>query len=211
MESGWHIDDLRKWALPVMVLFFLGSCNVYQDINVEYDKKRDFTGYKTYAWLPDLDKANNTEFENNFIRRKTRNYFGHCMKQRKYGIDTLNPDLLLQIEWLNKPKEMERLDPEYYPYPYYYDPSYYNEYFPLIFLRWPLTEGDVYSQEDVPTEKIDYVHGGVILNVIDRQKNEVIWRGTAEGDIYDPKVIYKDIHPAIHKLMKKFPIKPITN
>ncbi|WP_157466065.1 hypothetical protein [Belliella baltica] len=41
----------------------------------------------------------------------------------------------------------------------------------------------------------------------DRQTNHLVLEGAAQSDLYDTKVMYGDLHPAIHKMMKKFPIK----
>jgi hypothetical protein len=44
---------------------------------------------------------------------------------------------------------------------------------------------------------------------VDRKLNRLVWSGTAKGDIYDPEYIDKDIHPAVLRIMKKFPVKEI--
>ena len=34
-----------------------------------------------------------------------------------------------------------------------------------------------------------------------------VWSGSAEGDIYDPSYIHYHVHPAIDRIMKKFPVR----
>jgi hypothetical protein len=48
------------------------------------------------------------------------------------------------------------------------------------------------------------------LNVFDRATNKLIWSGTAKKDIYDPAYVKKDIHPAVDKIMKEYPVRPLN-
>ncbi len=43
----------------------------------------------------------------------------------------------------------------------------------------------------------------------DRKLKKLVWTGSAEGDIYDPRYIQFDVHPAIDRIMKKFPVKSV--
>ena len=196
------------WIL-VICLPFLG-CNVYREIEVKYDKKQDFSAYKTFAWLPDTDSAGNTEFNNDFIRNKTKNYIGHCMDERDYKIELLEPDLLMKVTWLDHPREVELNGPA--TFPEYYDPYYYNDPDNFYIYNGP-TQSYVnpYDSYYENPQKLRYSHGGVVLDVIDRKTKETIWHGVALGDLYDPKVLYRDLHPAIHKMMRKFPSWDNTN
>ena len=51
--------------------------------------------------------------------------------------------------------------------------------------------------------------GAITLNFIDRKNKKLIWTGTAEGDIYDPGMINKDLHPAVHRILDEYPVKPL--
>ena len=42
----------------------------------------------------------------------------------------------------------------------------------------------------------------------DRSNKKLIWTGTAEGNIYDTRYFQDEIHPAVHDIIKSFPIKP---
>ena len=180
------------------------SCNVYQDVRVTRDKSIDFEKYESYAWLPDKETSSQSDYNNDFIRQKTRNYFGHCMAQRQLKADTVNPELLFQIEWLSHAREVEL--PPVRNLPDYYNDEYYNA--PTIYIYdGRVTGRPLVGKEYTENEVVRYAHGGAKLTVIDRETNKTIWQGVAQGDLYDPNVMYDDLHPAIHKMMKKFPIK----
>mgnify|MGYP003425293804 FL=1 len=54
-----------------------------------------------------------------------------------------------------------------------------------------------------------YVKGTITINMYDRKLKKLVWTGSAEGDIYDPRYIQFDVHPAIDRIMKKFPVKSV--
>ena len=197
---GYHQKNIFFWLF--LLIGLLGSCNAYNSIQTEYDRSHDFDAYKSFAWLGDLNKIGDSEFDNDFVRQKTKNYFGHCFKQLGMHLDTLNPDLLLQVKWLSDPQEITLTGSSNFPE--YYDPFYYQGTPSLKFDGRDIE----FSQYDTQDYQVRYVHGGVTLSVIDRNTAKVIWKGIAEGDLYDPRIMYRDLHPAIHKLMRRFPIKP---
>jgi hypothetical protein len=54
-----------------------------------------------------------------------------------------------------------------------------------------------------------HMNNSVTLNVVDAKEKKLLWIGSVEADIYDPSVIERDIHPAVEKLMMRFPVKPL--
>ena len=54
-----------------------------------------------------------------------------------------------------------------------------------------------------------HMNNAVTFNVVDAKLKKLVWTGTVGADIYDPSVIEQDIHPAIIKLMERFPLKPL--
>ena len=87
-----------------------------------------------------------------------------------------------------------------------FDAGYYNA--PTLYLKnGKLTGKPGWRYDYTKPEKMEYIHGGVKLSAIDRETNVLVWEGVAQGDLYDHKAKYEDLHPAIHKMMKRFPIK----
>lgn len=54
------------------------------------------------------------------------------------------------------------------------------------------------------------MNGAITLNFIDTKSKKLVWSGTAEGDIYDPSLISKNLHPAVHNILDKYPVKPLA-
>lgn len=199
-----------KLLLPIAAAFFIAGCSVYTDISVTADQTASFDKYKTFAWLQDKIDTTNTPYNNDIIRNNIRNYFGQSFIERGYTVNLDTPDLLLHVVINNKKREKEVLYPSR-PYSYYYCRYYYcsRYYFPYRYEYYYKDYPQYCTPSGYCTEKIEYVEGAITLNVIDRVKNKLIWSGVAKGDIYDPKYINDDIHPAIKRIMKKFPMAPI--
>ncbi|OEK03060.1 hypothetical protein BFP97_16710 [Roseivirga sp. 4D4] len=120
------------------------------------------------------------------------------MRQRAYEIDTLAPDLLFKLEWVNIPKAFDYAEIGSVPTwkQDFIDNWYHNDF-------KALDEEDI----DYEIKTKEFAYGAIILNIFNREEKRLIWRGVAEGNIYDAEKIYDDLHPAVHRLMKKFPIK----
>jgi hypothetical protein len=204
---------MKHTILITVLALILSGCSTYSKIYSDYDRSVDFTKYKTFSWLPDKADTTNTPYNNEIIRNNIRNYFGQCMSDRGYSFDTENPDMLMQLVITNTKKERVTTT---YPYNYYYRPYYYGSYYyhPYSFgyyYRYYPTYGGYgnwggYSS----TQKTEYINGAITLNFIDRKTNKLVWTGTAEGDIYDPGMISRDLHPSVHSIIEQYPVKPIT-
>ncbi|OQP60160.1 hypothetical protein A3860_34330 [Niastella vici] len=202
-----------KYIILIAVsLLIISGCGTYSNLYSDYDKSADFTKYKTFAWLPDKADTTNTPYNNEIIRNNIRNYFGQCMSDRGYSFNAENPDVLMQLVITNTQKERvtTTYPSNYYYRPYYYGSYYYHPYtFGYYYRYYPsynYSDGSGYST----TRTTAYVNGAITLNFIDRITNKLVWTGTAEGDIYDPGMISRDLHPAVHRIIEKYPVKPIN-
>ena len=50
-----------------------------------------------------------------------------------------------------------------------------------------------------------YAESTFTLNAIDRKQNKLVWTCTVQADIYDNLFIEKDVHPAVHSMLKTYP------
>ena len=201
------------WISASILIVMLAGCSTYSKVYSDSDKSVDFTQYKTFAWLPDKADTANTPYNNEIIRNNVRNYFGQCMSDRGYNADLENPDLLMQVVITNAKKErvVTSYPSSYYYRPYYYGSHYYSPYrFGYYYNYYPSYR---YGYSGYPgystTQKQEYVNGFITLNLIDRKANKLVWSGTAEGDIYDPSQISSDLHPAVHRILDEYPVKPL--
>ena len=206
---------MKPIFIIVIAALLAGSCrSTYNTVYTDYDRSVDFKPYKTFAWLPDKADTVSSPYNNEIVRNNIRNYLGQCLSDRAYVFDGENPELLLQLVITNTKKD--RVQTSTYPGLYYYRPYYFGSlyYIPYhnnyYYRYYPTYATYSYGPEYSNTQKIEYVNGAITLNIIDRKANKLVWTGTAEGDIYDPSMISKDLHPAVHSILSQYPVKPLA-
>ena len=206
---------MKQIILIAISALIISGCSTYTNIYSDFDKATDFTKYKTFAWLPDKADTANTPYNNEIIRNNIRNYYGQCMSDRAYSFDAENPDILMQLIITNKKKEtISTSYPNNYYSPYYYGSNYYHPYsagyYYQYYPAYNYSYGSFGTGRNSSTKKIEYVNGAITLNFIDKKANKLVWTGTAEGDIYDPSMISRDLHPAVHGIIDQYPVKPLV-
>lgn len=200
----------------VIIIMMISCSSTYNLVSSDYDRSVDFTKYKTFAWLPDKADTANTVYNNEIIRNNIRNYLGQCMSDRNYSVDLENPDLLMQLVITNAKKQrmvnsyQSSYPSSYYYRPYYSGSLYYSPYQYGYYYRGYGHQSFNYSYPStITTRKEEYVEGAITLNFIDAKTKQLVWTGTAKGDIYDPSYISRDLHPAVHTIIDEYPIKPL--
>lgn len=190
----------------LLIIVIIWGCKVSNKTYSDSDHEIIFLHYKTFAWLPDQDTTA-TKYPNKIILNSTRNYFTYCMAERGYKGDIEKPDIFLDIVITKSTKQKIAtikmcsktscnyfyLNPYYYPYPnpYYYDKQCDYDY------------GTDYSYVSKGKE---YPEGAITLNIIDRKKNKLVWTGTTWGDLYDINYLKSNLHPAVYRILEKFPV-----
>ena len=200
-----------------MTMLVLSCGGAYNLISSDADNSIDFSKYKTFAWLPDKADTSNSPYNNDIIRNNIRNYYGLCMSDRGYSLDLENPDLLLELVITNAEKErlvnsyQSPYPSSYYYRPYYYGSTYYSPYRSNYFYSGFGHQSFNYTYpRTITTTKEQYVEGAITLNFIDVTSKQLVWTGTAKGDIYDASFISSSLHPAVHAIVEQYPIKSLV-
>ena len=199
----------------IVIIMLMGCSSTYNLVSSDYDRSVDFTKYKTLAWLPDKADTANTPYDNQIIRNNIRNYLGQCMSGRGYSIDLENPGLLMQLIITNAKKERlvnsyQSLNPlSYYYRPYYYGSLYYLPYQYNYYYRGYQSYNYSYPNT-ITSRKEEYVEGAITLNFVDATTKQLVWTGTAKGDIYDASYINSNLHPAVHTIIEAYPVKSLV-
>jgi len=188
--------------LPFIVLISLPSCYAPQ-VYSDYNRSVDFRQYKSFAWIPRSDSFHNYFYDNQFIEKNIMHLANTEMLNRGCNIDTLEPDLLLEYYLTSQKKTYTVNNPGYMPnYGYnspYNNPYGYNNYNNPYGYNNPYNGG--YNQQQV-----EYLEGTLLINVIDRRTNELIWRGWSISSIYNEAQVESELPSEIHKIFNKYPI-----
>ena len=201
---------MKKTSFPVfLVIICLTACfppkpNIYQS---EATKGVDFKNYKTFAWLASKDTSYTKLASKQAVEKFLAAAVYQQLTQRGMTFDSLNPDCLFTYTLiLNKTYQVgDQPNPVYAPQSnpgalpgqynmYYYVPSYDYNYQP--------------AQYTGGLQVTTFRDGSLVIDMIDRKENKIIWRSTASGKVEekDRKGVKPTINEIIPPMFKKFPI-----
>ncbi len=193
----------------ITVIFLVGcyspTANLYQS---EATKGVDFKNYKTYALLPTKDTAFTKLASRKAVQSALSAAVIQQLSARGMTLDTANPDCLFTYTLvLIKTYQVGETPPPVYapssnvgPLPgqydmYYYVPQSTATYDPALY------QGSM--------KVTTFRDGTLVIDMIDRKKNEIIWRTSAQGKVDEKE--RQGVKPTINEIVpimfKKFPVK----
>jgi hypothetical protein len=156
-----------------------------QKITVEYDKTRDFSKYKTYAIDP-VDNAPRPMLRLS-IQAAVQDDLG---KRGLTKVDS-NPDLYVQM--------YGAIDTDFTTH--YHDPIYGGAIPPINtgITLWHNIPGTVTS--------VVIPKGTLMIDVLDANKKELVWRGIAKQKLSDQRdKLLDQVNTAVEKLFQQYPV-----
>lgn len=124
------------------------------------------------------------------------------MRKAGYHLDRENPDLLVLVSTKTNREEGVTTDPVYASYPYtpmastirpFYEPFYYTG-----FTRLTRIVG-------YDTDTYQYKEGTLVINLVDRQTQETVWKGIATENIYNQGTT-SAIQELVNEIFEKYPL-----
>ncbi len=164
--------------IPLLLLFVFTSCSTVRVVS-DYDSKTNFSKYKTFAFYkPGIDKAKISDLDKKRIMREIE-----ANLTLKGMTVSETPDMLISIFT----KERERID-VYNSYGYGYGYRYGGWY-----------GGGTYASSTP--------EGTLFIDLIDRNKNELVWQGIGVGDLVMSSVEKKEarIKDIVTKILAQYP------
>jgi hypothetical protein len=168
--------------IPLFMLFLLGSCSSVR-VNADYDKKVDFSQYKTYAYVKaSIDKVEISDLD----KKRILNSIDDALSSKGFSKSN-NPDMLISIFT----KESERVD------------VYNNNSWGMGFgWGWNSWGGMGMGMNSVYTTP----EGTLFIDIFDGNSKEMIWQG--EGSGYLTKDTHKKderIKEFVDKILEQYP------
>jgi hypothetical protein len=184
-------------------LTLLTGCMVVPDINTQYDRATNFKTYQSFGWYPTADapapeRAEDATYSTLIDQRVKEAIASELVKQGLTPI-TDNPGLLVAYDISIKPaqnvSEEENKDNDYgFGYSHWYGYRFNYGY-----AAFPDFKG------------IDkYRIGTLVISLIDKNTNQLVWRGWYEADL-DPfysMVKPRKINRMVANIMSRFPPTP---
>ncbi len=190
-----------KAYLLILMVAFIAACSGVQ-VYSDYDKGVPFATYKTYAWMQRPDSIQDLFYRNELVDNSIKRYTSQELQARGLMVDSTQPDVLIEYHSAVQDKLQNVTTPVYAnPYPFYGYAPYGYPYNPYgYYYGGPYVVG--YNTQQIP-----YTQGTLIIDIIDRKTNHLIWRGWSVGVLTDEQALEAELPNDIHRIFKKYPVK----
>jgi hypothetical protein len=179
---------MKKYSLFLAlsaILLIVNSCDSFKVVT-DYDKKVDFTKYKTFA----IDTFKQSESVSQLNQQRILNAVKSTMISKGYT-ESSNPDLLIHISAILKDRTYVS-ESNYYGYGGFYRPYV-----------WGGSGVTGYTTYDV----YNYKDGSLVIDIADASNKNLIWESIGNKEIDGPiKNLDQAIPMAITKIMESFPV-----
>jgi hypothetical protein len=177
----------RCVSLLIALLVLACTAADAQKITVQYDKTADFSRFKTYA----IDSAGQDNAARPMLRLMIQAAVQDDLGKLGFTKVDSNPDVYVQMYGTT--------DTDYTAH--YHDPIYGGAIPPLNsgITLWHNIPGSVTT--------VVIPKGTLVIDILDANKKELIWRGIAKQKLSDQKEKLVDqVNTAVEKMFQKYPI-----
>ncbi len=194
LHKNYIENIMKKLLLFILAIPFLFSSCSSIKVFADYDPSADFSTYKTFSYLPWNKQSD--QLLTDFDKRRFRAAVTFEMEALGYTKVEVEGDLTINIFLIVDQKTGTSAYTDYYTsgvgVGYYYGPWGYNN------------PGGVSAYTTM--HSYDYKEGTLILDLLDREKKQLAWQGTAKGTLKsNPAAKDEGIKSVIYRLFTKFP------
>ena len=175
---------MKRIVLLIAFATILSSCNSIR-VSSDYNEEINFTEFKTYAFSKSgIDKVEINDIDKKRILRA----IDVELYNKGYRKSSIEPDFLINFFT----KTNKKID--YYP-----SNNYYGYAVPY--------GGMGHYASSWYLNSFSYNEGVLFIDIIDRNKNELVWQGIGKGYIYNDKPDNKNekIKAMVNKILLQFP------
>lgn len=174
-----------RYLLILLAILAVG-CSQQVTVHTDYDPDYDLWTYQTFDWgeKVNIEGGQNPLYYNELNDKRIKTAVQKQLSKRGYKLSAESPELILHYHIIVKDQSVLITEPYGYSYGQY----------------WTRANTNTYS----------YREGTLILDLMDKKTNQLIWRGWAVTDVkdsYSPKQVEALIEEVVSKLFRKFPKK----
>lgn len=180
-----------RWLAPlclVAVILVLGSCSTLS-ITSDWDPDVDFSGYRTFTWLEPAEGSHSDRLPEHLDIR-LRRVVEEVLIDRGFEPARVFPEADLALTYYVGIRKELRVD--------LVGTTYYGGY---SYGYWPAAA--------VSTARMsEYRTGSIVLDVVDRKSQQLVWRGVVEGEFQYDNPPGERIEKVARQLLESFPPQP---
>jgi hypothetical protein len=196
MEVKTNMINRLSICLAIAGALLLGSCAV-----TDMSQDVDFNQYKTFGWGKAEISVSSPAYKSGLISSKIRKSVKAEFEKHGLMYDKKDPDLLVSYETFTKEKEQMSAG-RFGGYPFMYPGMYYRGFYPYM---WGWGGFPYMPYGGFGPGSYSYTEGTLIIDVIDANTKEHVWRGLVKGNVSDVKALQKSIAKGVKAIMKKYP------
>jgi hypothetical protein len=181
-------DDMNRLLTITIVMILAAAAALAQNVKVDFDKERDFSQYRTYAWK-DSGGASEQAVETSFTARRIREAVNRELTAKGMTEVTENPDLHLLCTTDSRERTQVH-STGIYPHGGFGRRAHWG---------W----GGGWST----ARTYHYDEGQMVIMLVDADTGELVWRAVANARISHTQKDAKRIDKAARRAFKKFPPK----
>ena len=195
MENS-QLGNLTRTIVIVMAALVAGCSTI--ETSYDFDPKAKFTGLKTYKWLDKPQKLTGDPRidGNTILANRIHEAVDTELAARGFRKVSSDPDFLVAYHVsLDKRRSVQTLN-SYYGYGPGWGYGYGASYRPGYWAGAPETY--VYEYEE----------GTLILDIVNPENKELIWRGSAQDEVNFKSTPEKDqtqLNEAVQQMLENFP------
>jgi len=170
--------NFLKMILPVILVIVMAGCASIK-VSSDYDRKADFSKYKTFNFSKEVDKMT----LNDLNRRRLKDAITKEMQSKGYQVSE-SPDVLVNAFVKGKTK---------------YSATANTNYFGGMYYRG-------YGMSNTYVDVNKSIEGTLFIDLIDVQQKTMIWEGVAEG-LVNPRTETREdqINSVVGLIFKNYP------
>lgn len=187
------------WSLSIIMSLLLMSCG--PKVNTDKKTSADLSKFSSYAFLPNQDTIKTSNYDNRVVNEVVIDEINENLQELNYRLDRNQPDILVYYHLMLDEEMAVNAGPVYTNYSYYrpgyYVGPYYRNYAYSNYFTIPRITG-------TGIEQVPYKEGTIVIDLINRRTNEIIWRGRAE-DVITPNNLEEELRSYVDAIFAKFP------
>ena len=178
----------RILAVASCLTILVGAGCSSVSISHDWDQQEDFSKLKTFAWLEQplaqVGDARSAALQNSLFAKRLRTSVNRQLQAKGYELNTENPDFVIVYHTGIQDR--------------------------VNVTNWGYSYGPYWSPYGESIDVHHYQEGTLVLDFIDLETKNLIWRGTAQKALADrpnPDKVDKTIDDIVSRLLAKFPPK----